>query len=564
MVLFESLALLGGLKDIFLYNRDLYMFNRGINQERIYHTEKMRIEQILLYREDIRDLFNLTIGKMENYLVVNTLMLAFSMGFFYEGRMPGSTPTWLFWLWGMSLATAVLFLIMSVWFAIYALITAQTFSVRLLTQWLRLPVPTQDAIMHAMGTAEDFEKMPKSSLMRVPILSDSGRAKSSNVGGSSSSNTVNLPKSGSDPNLLGATTPGVAHEDEMYPRMANPALEFLFAKEYRHFVDHFYLFRYLQENWAGYDAYARVCMVVGTTQLLSTIGYMGVAWYVSAENRWGGIVFTVLMVVFAVIHARMNVLLSQKELFGLGLLQVGGQLIGCVGAVLSDWEGVYQTIVHWMTPASYMCHLGTIAFFLAMGSEKNGNLPTKFSTVISIDVLGLWEKAKVFHDQDRGDGASGDEEGGYVKATKEAFTGWQKRWLQATKKEMPITQLIPASLDALQADKERKLRPEKLEELVYRKKIKSGSAHNVSPRGLTPGLAGLPDKDSDESNESSEDDANPTDSITQQELMPTKHNTSLPWTSFRQAGALVVLVWLGAIIGSIVEAVTYSVPGWTH
>lgn len=550
MVILESLALIGGLKDIFLYNRDLYMFNREINQERIYHTEKMRIEQILLYREDIRDLFNLTIGKMENYLVVNTLTLAFSMGFFYEGRMPGNTPTWLFWLWGMSLASAVLFLMMSVWFAIYALITAQTFSVRLLTQWLRLPVPSQDAIVHATGTAEDFEKMPKSSLLRMPIVSDSGKNKSTT--GSSSSSRPPLPNTTSSNPHVGPVT---SHEEEMYPHMENPALQFLFAKEYRHFVDHFYLFRYLQENWAGYDAYARVCMVVGTTQLLSTIGYMGVAWYVSSDNRWGGIVFTILIVVFAVIHARMNVLLSERELFALGTMQVLGQLIGCTCAILNAWDGIFHTIVHWLTPVSYMCHLGAMAFFIAMGSEKNGNLPTKYSTVISIDVLGLWDKGKVFHDEDHPDD---DTEGGYVQATKEAFTGWQNRWLKITKREAPITQLIPASQDAVQADKERKLRPEKLEELVYRKKLKAGRNNQDVKQRPAPG-------DTKQDDDHEEDESSDESKLRQErttELMPTKHITSLPWSSFRQAGALVLLVWAAAIIGSVIQAITHSVPGW--
>jgi hypothetical protein len=537
MVLFESLALLGGLKDIFLYNRDLFMFNRGINQQRVYHTQKMRIEQIMLYRDDLRDLFDLTIGKMENYLVVNTLTLAFCMGFFYEGRMPDGTPTWLFWLWGMSLSTAVLFMMMSVWFAIYALITAQTFSVRLLTQWLRLPVPTQEAIVHATGTAEDFEKLPKSSLLRVPILSESGK-----TDGQSSSSATPPPTS-------------AEHDQEIYPPMANPALEFLFSTNYRHFVDHFYLFRYLQENWAGYDAYARVCMVVGTTQLLSTIAYMGAAWYVSGDNRWGGIVFTVLMIVFATIHARMNVLLSRKELVALSFLLVAGPVLGCTGAILDDFAGeIYETIVAWLTPASYLCHLGSITFFIAMGSEKDGNLPTKYATVISIDVLGLWDKGKVIHDEDYERKDDPEWKGGvYV----EAVTGWKKRWLKATKREAPITQLIPPSQDAVNADRERRLRPERLEELVYRKKITTSHGIRQKPGdggGLHMGDHEVTPEMNVESTES--------EVVETPDLMPTKRITTLPWTSFRQAGALVILVWIAALGGAVWEAITLSVPGW--
>lgn len=225
MVFFESLALLGGLKDVFLYNRDLYMFNRQINQDRIYHTQKMRIDQILLYRDDLRTLFELTVGKMENYLVVNTLTLAFTLAIFYAGKMPIDTPSWLMWMWGASLGTAVLFLIMSIWFAIYATITAQTLAVRLLTQWLRLPVPSQTDIAKASATAEDFEKQPRDALLRVPIVSKD----------SQSAAAARSMRRHSDPSVRASTMPTEvrdrgAEEAESYPAMVNPVLEDLFAK----------------------------------------------------------------------------------------------------------------------------------------------------------------------------------------------------------------------------------------------------------------------------------------------------------------------------------------------
>lgn len=45
----------------------------------------------------------------------------------------------------------------------------------------------------------------------------------------------------------------------------------LSAAEYNVFVEHFYLYNKLQEHWNGFDAYARVCMVLGANQFLHVI-----------------------------------------------------------------------------------------------------------------------------------------------------------------------------------------------------------------------------------------------------------------------------------------------------
>ena len=552
MVVFESLALIGGLKDIFLYNRDLYMFNRQVNQGRIYQTQKMRIEQILLFRDDLRQLFDLTIGKMESYLVVNTLTLAFCMAFFYEGRMPLDTPSWLFWLWGMSLATAILFLIMSVWFAIYATITAQTFAVRLLTQWLRLPVPSQADITKAAATAAEFEKQSKSTLLRVPIVSTPNPP----GGGASSSSSSAVPAApmaagpqGPKRSSKGAAGPSddtrSEAEQEAPPKMVNPALELMFSREYQTFVEHFHLFRSLQENWAGYDAYARVCMVVGSAQLLSVIGYMGIGWYITDHARWGGAVFTILIVVFAIIHARMNLLLSSRELSTLIFFLVAGPLTGCTAAILHyiDRQDLYGTAVAWLAPITFFFHLCSTAFFIAIGSEKDKALPTKFSTVISIDVLGLWEDDKSTEEDEEFDQSErgwDDQARAAMRATGNALTGWQKRWLKATTREAPVSALIPPSMDVTSAERERHLRPR-------------GSANMVLNRMAASSLVLGGDEPHLRQNSLSS---------ARGELAPTKHIQTLPWVAFRQAGAVVILLWLISIAGGIVVAIIGDIPGW--
>jgi len=49
------------------------------------------------------------------------------------------------------------YLIMSVWLAMHASIAAHSFGVRLLTQFVRLPVPNQDQLDAARGFAQEYE-----------------------------------------------------------------------------------------------------------------------------------------------------------------------------------------------------------------------------------------------------------------------------------------------------------------------------------------------------------------------------------------------------------------------
>lgn len=46
MVVLEVGALLGGVWELFKYNRTNYQFDYELNQDRVYHTQKMRVEQV--------------------------------------------------------------------------------------------------------------------------------------------------------------------------------------------------------------------------------------------------------------------------------------------------------------------------------------------------------------------------------------------------------------------------------------------------------------------------------------------------------------------------------------
>mmetsp|Transcript_74210 Transcript_74210/g.176781 ORF Transcript_74210/g.176781 Transcript_74210/m.176781 type:complete len:326 (-) Transcript_74210:4136-5113(-) len=168
----EVAAALAYANGTFRFNREGWWFDKKLSQKCAYQSQEMKIRQFELYREDIRDLVDLTVGKMDNYLVVNTLQLGFSITLFVEGRHEPDTktPAWLTMLFILSNACALLFYAQSVWLAMHASISAHATGVQTLTQFVRLPVPTDGEIDAARAVAKEFEGEKLVEMFRFPIL----------------------------------------------------------------------------------------------------------------------------------------------------------------------------------------------------------------------------------------------------------------------------------------------------------------------------------------------------------------------------------------------------------
>ncbi|EER01541.1 hypothetical protein Pmar_PMAR000231 [Perkinsus marinus ATCC 50983] len=89
--------------ELFSYNRENWKFNNELRQKNLYQQQKMRVRQVDLYREDLHDLFGLTIGKMDNYATVSVILLIWCIEMFYKGRIPSPTQNFLFWAYAISL-----------------------------------------------------------------------------------------------------------------------------------------------------------------------------------------------------------------------------------------------------------------------------------------------------------------------------------------------------------------------------------------------------------------------------------------------------------------------------
>ncbi|EER09139.1 hypothetical protein Pmar_PMAR024163 [Perkinsus marinus ATCC 50983] len=323
-------ALAGGAGSIFSYNKDAFVFDQTLRQNKIHQIQNMRLQQVGLYREDLRDLFGLTITKMDNYLVVNTLMLGFCIALFYDGALPPQNPPWLWWMWCLNLSGSTMFLLVSVWLSLHASITAQAFVVRLLTQWLRLPVPRTEEIDAASASLKVSRGMR---FMWKGVF-------------------------------VGRTT------------------------KLREYQIHFKLFQHLQTSWQGYDAYARVCMAMGTNQLLMTLAIFALGSTMIGDRQpWAAWAFVVVMATTALLHFRINLILSRMESLIMTLLIYFSPMSAGVAATF-DYAG--QTMIgKAVALVSFILNALWVYFVLVQAIESKGGLPAKFSTVgISSEIIG--------------------------------------------------------------------------------------------------------------------------------------------------------------------------------
>ena len=358
-----DLGFFGAVKGLFEYNRENFIFDRTLNQERVYQIQKMRVAQVKLYRDDLRDLFDLTIRKMDNYLIFNAFQLLFVGGLFYEGRLPHGSPAWLLWLWSMAVGSAYFFLSLSIWFAIHASITAQTFQVRLLTQWLRLPIPSAQDIHAVAGGVTDFENTRAQDMLRVPGV---------------------------------GTAKDAFKCVEKYPDVPRTLLESDLVENYTLFVEHFYLFRDLQKHWQGFDAYARIGMVVGTNMLMSAFSYMSLAYFLMSYKNVSGLIFPVILTAFQLVHTQTNLKdLSLSEKVIIYVLITTPPLLASIAGFQSVLAN-NTLYANYLSSVMFAMSGGWVVFLILLGSEDHGGLPNRFVTVGSIDVLGLEEDKTKF------------------------------------------------------------------------------------------------------------------------------------------------------------------------
>lgn len=167
----EVLAALGlGAKELFSYNRENFKFDQDQRIERETLRYEMQVKRFELFREDVRDLVELTVDRMDVYHLVGALFLEFCIVLFCEGRVQASAPPFLLSMFLLSNACAFIYLLLAVWLSMHASIASHSFGVRLLTRFVRLPIPSVKQMGLLRTQLKDYERQSVANLLRLPFL----------------------------------------------------------------------------------------------------------------------------------------------------------------------------------------------------------------------------------------------------------------------------------------------------------------------------------------------------------------------------------------------------------
>eukprot|EP00927_Polykrikos_kofoidii_P018726 TRINITY_DN18713_c0_g1_i1.p1 TRINITY_DN18713_c0_g1~~TRINITY_DN18713_c0_g1_i1.p1 ORF type:complete len:978 (-),score=121.48 TRINITY_DN18713_c0_g1_i1:26-2887(-) len=376
-----------GAGELFSYNRESYFFDMYRSMKIAYQAQEMHLKQFELYREDVRELIGLTVGKMENYLIVNTLQFGFTVTLLVEGRVEKARhgPTWLLFLIVLCTLGALMYYVLSIWLAIHASISSHSFGTRLLTQFVRLPVPSKKQIDKAAAMSEQYEREGVGTQLRIPFLQDNFLKLSAAMGNTS---TESFDAAGNQQNRF-----------EVGP--SNPVA----------LLEHVKLFRKLQANWHAYDAYARVCMSLGTYHLLHGMTYYCLGVLVGGNQMHCVAILCVL--IFAAcswVIALTDLHLSPRILIFVSLFALFLPALAtfCSLFHLTMWDVTFsgkhlRKVIFLMHAAGVVFHM-----FLASADEIDGvSLPRKWRSVLYLDVFGWLSSSDSDEGAAREDGVLG-------------------------------------------------------------------------------------------------------------------------------------------------------------
>mmetsp|Transcript_62890 Transcript_62890/g.205325 ORF Transcript_62890/g.205325 Transcript_62890/m.205325 type:complete len:940 (-) Transcript_62890:417-3236(-) len=384
------------------YNRENYKFDREMRQKNEFKVLEFRNAQSQLWREDIRDIISLTEKKMDAYLIISVLQLDACLGLFTEGRLEPGTPPWLLQFYMMSLSAAFMYLLMSAWFAMHASVVAQCSSVRLLTQFVRLPVPTWQELEGMRTYASSYEGINAAHWMRVPFtrsLAPRTTGPPESAAASSAPNRMSHSDTG-----IGEKGGGIEQEESSEkPTHADPwGLEahgehrgiYELTQQAPELRRHVLLARKAAAQYQCFDAFARVSMTFGTNQFLCAIGYYALGYLAVQDGApWVAWCVVVVMAGIAVAMVAIDFSLTRCQQFQLQALIVLSMGTAAVCTSLYQIEGGFQReIFNYVLPCCYVANalwLWRALRACGITEQENGALlPMKFRAVLYLDVFG--------------------------------------------------------------------------------------------------------------------------------------------------------------------------------
>lgn len=376
-------AATGALLGLFGYNRDNFQYDRTQRMLMEFQLAEMRIKQVGLWREDVRNVMELTPRKMEVYLLVIALELNATATALCKARVPPGSPPWLCACHTLAACSALMYLILGLWFGLHAFVAAQAFKVRILTQVVRLPIPTWASMEASRTYSSAFEKLGRNQMLRVPFAEgpQESRCIAPAPGGGGAADQAMPP---SDPWGLERNGEDI--------RELQPGVNTTHVEQQRHI----WHVREAARFYQTYDAFCRVCLSAGTSSLATFFSFFCLS-YVLTENAapiaaWAG------MLVFAGISVLLignDLRVSRWQLFRATFLLLSSPILTAIVTFMSSRNRGDPGKWEWLMPIALFNKGAWFMYYLYIFKVKEMQtgtiLPTAFKGVLFVDPFG-WAK----------------------------------------------------------------------------------------------------------------------------------------------------------------------------
>lgn len=159
-----------GIQSIFAwttFNRDAFADNVGWRQNQKYQQKNYHISWISVARDDIRDMMSISVNRLNNFMIVNGLILGVAGSAITSASFNTKASPFLVAAFLVSIATAIVFLVLAIMFGIKGQNCAFTNTMKLLT-WEMRPENPADYNHDYMSQAQWIEKNGLMQMFRIP------------------------------------------------------------------------------------------------------------------------------------------------------------------------------------------------------------------------------------------------------------------------------------------------------------------------------------------------------------------------------------------------------------
>jgi len=353
------------------YNQAAYISNVQMRQAQAYQDKNYHLSWVAIARDDIRDMLGISVARINNYMLVATLILGVATEAILSADIHRAAPTFIVQAFWVSMGVSILHFALSIMFSVKGQNAAFLNTMRLLTWEVRPENPARYDHDY-MQQAQQFEKDGLSALFRLPGLTARYHQRSSKRRRKQSEAAEEEPwQLGPQAHGYRGFQPEEPGEEERSElEKLNPISRQLL-----------YLARFgnLMQLWQPFDTHARLCIGLGLVSLAQGAAYFCLGRLTPDLNGYNDVIACAMIVVFSyIIYAICQQSFHSPRrgvkpvVYGLFL---SGPVAATVAAVFDDPAWIRRVFA----PLCCFCHcaLYLVAYFVSVLETKTPAEDTK-------------------------------------------------------------------------------------------------------------------------------------------------------------------------------------------